>query len=160
MHPMFKGWLVLLLGITSLRVHGEPMLQAVLDGDTVIIRDQAQTYRLRLLDIDAPELQQAYGKQAKRSLAALCNGPVTVQPSGKDLYGRTLGHLFCNNTDASQYQIAQGMAWFSSRYSTRAELASLQQQAQQQGRGLWQQANPLPPWVWRKRYGQHYQQRE
>lgn len=149
-----------LLCVISISSHAEPVLQKVVDGDTVIIRDQGSTYRLRLLDIDAPESQQPYGKQAKRSLMALCNGKIAVQPTGTDLYGRTLGHLSCNDTDASQYQIAQGMAWFNSRYSTREELGSLQQQAQRQALGLWQQANPTPPWVWRKHFGQHYRQPE
>ncbi|MGP1717424.1 MAG: thermonuclease family protein [Methylophilus sp.] len=149
-----------LLCIISTGSHAEPQLQKVIDGDTVIIRDNGTTYRLRLLDIDAPESQQTYGKQAKRSLMALCSGKIAVQLAGTDLYGRTLGHLACNNMDASQYQVAQGMAWFNSRYSTRAELASLQLQAQQQALGLWQQPDPTPPWVWRKHFGQHYRQRE
>lgn len=149
-----------LICVISIGSHAEPVLQKVIDGDTVIIRDQGSTYRLRLLDIDAPESQQAYGKQAKRSLMTLCNGKIAVQPTGTDPYGRTLGYLSCNNTDASQYQVAQGMAWFNSRYSTRVELAPLQAQAQEHALGLWLQANPTPPWVWRKHYGQHYRQRE
>jgi micrococcal nuclease len=157
---MWARLLLCLLYLTSTGGHAEPMLQKVLDGDTVIIRDQGSTYHLRLLDIDAPESQQAYGKQAKRSLISLCTGKIAVQTSGTDLYGRTLGHLRCNNIDASQYQVAQGMAWFNSRYSTRAELAPLQLQAQQQALGLWQQPEPTPPWVWRKHFGQHYRQRE
>lgn len=157
---MLPVWLLFTLCAISISSHAQPVLQKVLDGDTVIIRDQTRTYRLRLLDIDAPESQQTYGKQAKRSLMNLCNGAISVQTTGIDPYGRTLGHLSCNNTDASKYQIAQGMAWFNSRYSHRAELASLQQHAQQQALGLWQQANPVPPWVWRKYYGQHYRQRE
>lgn len=153
-------WLLLLPFVLSIHAQAEPVLKKVIDGDTVIILDQGRTYHLRLLDIDAPESQQSFGKQSKRTLMALCNSKITVQAIGTDPYGRTLGHLYCNHTDASQYQVAQGMAWFNSRYSSRAELASLQQQAQQQELGLWQQTNPTPPWLWRKHFGQHYQQRE
>ena len=160
MFKQLKAWLLFMLCSVSALSNAGPVLQKVLDGDTVIIRDQGQHYRLRLLDIDAPELQQTGGKQSQRSLRELCNGLITVQPTGTDPYGRTLGHLFCNETDASQYQISQGMAWFTSRYSNRKELGLLQQQAQQQGLGLWEQADPVPPWIWRKRYGQHYRQRE
>ena len=152
--------LLCLLCVLSIGSRAEPVLQKVIDGDTVIIRDQGSTYHLRLLDIDAPESQQAYGKQAKRSLMILCNGKIAVQPTGTDRYGRTLGYLSCDNTDASQYQVAQGMAWFNSRYSSRAELAPLQQHAQHHALGLWQQANPTPPWIWRKHFGQHYRQPE
>ncbi|HSH87869.1 MAG TPA: thermonuclease family protein [Methylophilus sp.] len=153
-------WLLLMLFATGIHAQADPVLKKVIDGDTVIILDQGRTYRLRLLDIDAPESQQTYGKQSKRHLMALCNGNITVQSTGTDPYGRTLGHLYCNHTDASQYQVAQGMAWFNRRYSSRTELASLQQQAQQQALGLWQQANPIPPWVWRKHFGQYYQSPE
>ena len=139
----------------------QPVLEKVLDGDTVIIREEAQSYHLRLLDIDAPELHQDYGKQSKRSLAQLClNASISVQPQGQDRYGRTLGYLFCGNTDASQSQVALGMAWFNQRYSNRTTLSELQQQAQQQGLGLWQEANPMPPWQWRKLHGQHYHHQE
>lgn len=157
---MPNSWLLLMLFALGIQAHAEPVLKKVIDGDTVIILDQGKTYHLRLLDIDAPESQQSYGKQSKRNLMALCNGKVTVEATGTDPYGRTLGHLYCNHTDASQYQVAQGMAWYNSRYCSRAELGSLQQQAQQEGLGLWQQANPTPPWLWRKHFGQHYRQRE
>ena len=50
----------------------QPVLEKVLDGDTVIIREEAHSYHLRLLDIDAPELHQDFGKQSKRSLVQFC----------------------------------------------------------------------------------------
>lgn len=158
---MSQAWLLCALVVYGIHSHAQPILEKVLDGDTVIIRDQGQSYHLRLLDIDAPELHQAFGKQSKRSLSHLClHASIAVQPQGQDLYGRTLGHLYCGNTDASQSQIALGMAWFNGRYSKRTTLSDLQQQAQQQGVGLWQEEHPMPPWQWRKLYGQHYRHQE
>jgi len=150
-------WLPVSLLIASVYVHAAPVLVNVIDGDTVIIRDDSLTYHLRLLDIDAPERQQAFGIQSRRSLQQLCeHTSISVQLQGRDLYGRTLGHLYCNHTDASESQITLGMAWFNARYSKRLALDTLQQQAQQQGLGLWQDAQPMPPWQWRKIYGQYY----
>jgi len=158
---MIKVWLPVSLLIASVYSHAAPVLVNVIDGDTVIIRDNTLTYHLRLLDIDAPERQQAFGIQSRRSLKQLCeHANIAVQLQGRDLYGRTLGHLYCNNTDASQSQIALGMAWFNARYSKRLELDALQRQAQQQGLGLWQDAEPMPPWQWRKLYGQYYRRQE
>ncbi|WP_019883137.1 MULTISPECIES: thermonuclease family protein [unclassified Methylophilus] len=158
---MIKVWLPVGLLIASVYSHAAPVLVNVIDGDTVIIRDNTLTYHLRLLDIDAPERQQAFGIQSRRSLKQLCeHANIAVQLQGRDLYGRTLGHLYCNNTDASQSQIALGMAWFNARYSKRLELDTLQRQAQQQGLGLWQDAEPMPPWQWRKLYGQYYRRQE
>lgn len=144
----------------SLHCHAAPILEKVLDGDTVVIRDDAQHYHLRLLDIDAPERQQAYGKQSRRSLQQLCITDIRVEPHGTDRYGRTLGHLFCAGTDAGTHQVAHGMAWFNQRFSQRNDLRVAQQQAQQQQLGLWQQQDPMPPWVWRKLYGRQYQRHE
>lgn len=158
---MNQAWILCGFFIYGIHSHAQPVLEKVLDGDTVIIRDGAQSYHLRLLDIDAPELQQVFGKQSKRSLAQLCmDAPLSVQTQGQDLYGRTLGHLYCGKQDASRSQIAMGMAWFNQRYSQRHELQALQKQAQQQALGLWQQTNPMPPWQWRKLYGQHYRHQE
>lgn len=156
------GWLLGgLFGAWCLGAQAQTVLEKVIDGDTVIIRTQAVSYHLRLLDIDAPERQQAFGQQSKRSLSKLCDqATITVSTQGQDIYGRTLGHLYCNEVDASESQVALGMAWFNARYSQRAALSLLQQQAQQQGLGLWQDANPVPPWQWRQRYGQHYRRQE
>jgi len=158
---MNQAWLLCGLLAYYANSHAQPVLEKVLDGDTVIIREEAQSYHLRLLDIDAPELHQAFCKQSKRSLAQLClNASISVQPQGQDLFGRTLWHLYCGKQDASQSQIALGMAWFNQRYSRRYELQVLQKQAQQQALGLWQQSNPLPPWQWRQLYGRHYHHQE
>ncbi|QDC44729.1 thermonuclease family protein [Methylophilus medardicus] len=156
------GWLIGgLFAALCLGAQAQTVLEKVIDGDTVIIREQAITYHLRLLDIDAPERQQAFGQQSKRSLSKLCDqATITVITQGQDMYGRTLGHLYCNEVDASESQVSLGMAWFNARYSQRAALSVLQQQAQQQGLGLWHDANPVPPWQWRQRYGQHYRRQE
>lgn len=158
---MTKVWLLCVLFACCVCSHAQPVLEKVLDGDTVVIRDQAQSYHLRLLDIDAPELHQAFGKQSRRSLSQLCmNTAIAVHTQGNDMYGRTLGHLYCDHADASQAQVALGMAWFNARYSKRLALDALQQQAQQQGLGLWQDAQPMPPWQWRKLYGQYYRRQQ
>ena len=135
----------------------DSLLERVVDGDTVIIREEGARYRLRLMDIDAPELHQAYGKQSQRSLRQLCQtGPISVEKHGQDRYGRTLGYVYCQGTNSSDYQIRQGMAWFNHKYSQRPVLEASQQQAQQAALGLWQQPQPVPPWVWRAQHGKQY----
>lgn len=61
-------WLPVSLLVASVYAQAAPVLVNVIDGDTVIIRDDSLTYHLRLLDIDAPERQQASGIQSRRSL--------------------------------------------------------------------------------------------
>lgn len=125
----------------------------VYDGDTVKLRDADGEFKLRIKDIDAPERNQAYGKKARRALMKLCKSKdtlVTVKLTGMDKYQRYLGRMQCNNIDVSLYLAEQGLAWFDPKYSSDLEILQAQKIAQQNKVGLWQEPNPVPPWVWRK----------
>ncbi|MBZ8508139.1 thermonuclease family protein [Escherichia coli] len=47
--------------------------------------------------------------------------------------------------------IQSGAAWVYERYNADESLPALQREAQEQKRGLWADANPVPPWEWRIR---------
>lgn len=48
--------------------------------------------------------------------------------------------------------IRRGYGWHYRQFAPNAtEYARLQRQARNAGRGLWSQANPVPPWTWRDR---------
>ena len=128
------------------------MLTYVYDGDTVKLRDADGEFKLRIKDIDAPERNQAYGKKARRAVIQLCKGKdtlVTARLTGMDKYQRYLGRIQCNNIDVSLYLAEQGLAWFDTKYSSDLEILQAQKLAQQNKIGLWQEPNPMPPWVWR-----------
>ena len=50
----------------------------ILDGDTVEIRTDTATPRIRLAGIDAPEKRQAFGDAAKRELARQTGTSITT----------------------------------------------------------------------------------
>lgn len=130
-------------------------LVTVFDGDTVKLRDADGEFKLRLTDIDAPERNQAFGKKSRRALNKLCMGrdiSVTAQLTGMDKYQRYLGRLQCNNIDASLYLTQQGLAWHNIKYSSNTMIFEAQEQAKMKKIGLWQQKNPIPPWIWRKQH--------
>jgi micrococcal nuclease len=52
----------LILGTTATTSQSTPSIIYFYDGDTVKINDGDLSYKLRISDIDAPELQQVYGK--------------------------------------------------------------------------------------------------
>jgi endonuclease YncB( thermonuclease family) len=59
----------------------------VIDGDTVVIDSE----HLRLAGIDAPELEDPYGRKAKWALVTLCKGQkISAHVIGQDHYGRTV----------------------------------------------------------------------
>ena len=65
------------------------------DGDTLTLRTEDETLKVRLSGIDTPELGQPFGNNAKQALSALAFGKTaTIKSSGKDRYGRTLGYIF------------------------------------------------------------------
>ena len=85
----------------------------VTDGDTV--RDGAE--KIRLLDIDTPELR---GKcDAERRLAVLAmrrleqllsEGTAVIERHGKGRYGRTLARITVNGRDVGQVLVSEGYA--------------------------------------------------
>ncbi|EPO0672776.1 thermonuclease family protein, partial [Escherichia coli] len=74
----------------------------VLDGDTIEIKTlpaKIVVYevpiRVRLINIDAPEKKQPFGRWSTSQLKTLVAGKqVTVSYSHKDRYGRIIGHVF------------------------------------------------------------------
>ena len=123
------------------------------DGDTVKIDDAGYEYKLRLTDIDAPERNQDYGLKSRRALMQFCkNASVNVYLLGMDKYQRSLGKLHCNNTDASEFMVKNGHAWFNRRYSMDYMLALLEDEARKNKLGLWQSQQQTEPWVWRKNH--------
>ena len=122
------------------------------DGDTVTCLDESnQQQKVRLAEIDAPEIGQDYGKVSREVLAEMVFGKtVEVTEDGKDRYGRWIGHLTSNGVDVNRQMIATGNAWHYEDYSRDTSLAALQSQAQSQRLGLWAQPNPVAPWDYRK----------
>lgn len=137
----------------NLSARAEPIITHFYDGDTVKIEDGQRQYKLRINDIDAPERNQRYGKQARRALMKLCKqADVQVTLTGIDKYQRDLGYLTCNNTSVSEALVAQGYAWFNVRYSGNWALQALENDARLAKRGLWKQKKPMPPWIWRQKH--------
>jgi endonuclease YncB( thermonuclease family) len=126
---------------------------SIQDGDTLTMLVSRQQIKVRLLDIDAPERKQPFGTRSRQSLADLCaQRDATVQSAGQDRYGRALGRVYCAGVDANAEQVRRGMAWVYVRYARQdSPLYAIQAEARAARRGLWQDANPVPPWKWRHR---------
>src|SRR3977135_2659384 len=85
---------------------------SVHDGDTLTVLVEQHQIRVGLVDIDAPELGQAFGQRPRHSFARICAGATArVTERGHDRYGRTLGRVTCGVVDANAEQVRRGMAW-------------------------------------------------
>ena len=157
---------LLLSPYTQARPDAETLAQviAVIDGDTLLLMPsssagaQQRFYKLRLADIDAPEIGQAFGEEAKRQLASwVLHQTIRVVTVATDRYGRRIGWVRLvkpspEDTDVGTELVQQGLAWVSTRYKHPASLLAAQQDAQVAARGLWADAHAIPPWVWRKQH--------
>lgn len=141
-----------MLSILNPKIQGKVI--RVLDGDTIEVLQDKKPVRIRLANIDAPEKKQAFGSWSTSQLKTLVAGKqVTISYSHKDRYGRIIGHVFTTNgTDASRFMVQSGAAWVYERYNVDESLPALQREAQEQKRGLWADANPVPPWEWRYKH--------
>ncbi|EEQ8445236.1 thermonuclease family protein [Escherichia coli] len=146
------GALAGILSTLNLEIQGKVI--RVLDGDTIEVLQDKKPVRIRLANIDAPEKKQAFGRWSANQLKALLAGQsVTVSYTQTDRYGRIIGHVFTTNgTDASRFMVQSGAAWVYERYNVDESLPALQREAQEQKRGLWADANPVPPWEWRHKH--------
>ncbi|GAA3959224.1 hypothetical protein GCM10022407_02980 [Hymenobacter antarcticus] len=134
----------------------------VIDADTYIMLSGSTTYRLRLLGVDAPEQDQAFGPQATDSVARLLTPGrvVLVARAGLDLYGRTLGAVLLptatvaaagRSVPLDSLLVVRGWAWAFDPNRMVAERAAQQIVAQRAGRGLWKcgVSQAVPPKLWR-----------
>jgi micrococcal nuclease len=158
------------------------MVIVVIDGDTVLFKPDAPyksvahggapraILKIRLADIDAPEKNQPYGDAATRELAALVlDQQVEVNAVATDVYGRTIGRIRMGDMQVNAELVRRGLAWASgstrtsarsgsesfrasTRSRSRSGLKDAQREARLAQRGLWQDAEPVPPWVWRREY--------
>jgi len=129
-------------------------LVRVKDGDSLVAKVQGVEMEFRLSDIEAPELDQPYGREAKRELAALAAGKqLVLKPFDTDRYGRTVVHIWNGSTHINAELVRRGAAWFYPEFARDPTLYDVEQQARDAKRGLW--SLPLPdrvePHVWRER---------
>lgn len=130
----------------------------VTDGDTVTVLDATNTqFKIRLMGIDAPEKKMAFGQKSKEHLSDLVfNKQVEVEYSKRDKYGRTVGKILVEGVDANLEQVKAGLAWHYKQYQReqspddQLSYAQAEEQARAETRGLWYDADPTPPWDWRK----------
>ena len=142
----------LLLGFAPALADAPARVVSVHDGDTLTVLIERRQVKVRLADIDAPELGQPFGANSKRSLSELCHGkPATLDVRGQDRYKRTIAQVTCAGTDANAEQVRRGLAWTYTRYArVSSPLFAIQQNAQAAHRGLWSDPAPVPPWDWRR----------
>jgi len=138
-------------GVVSATTHSAYVTK-VKDGDSVILRINKKEVEARLFGIDAPELNQPYGKEAKNALSKLAlKKTLSVTLIETDKYDRAVVILKNKNSNINQNMLENGHAWVYRQYQSDKTWIRLEQQAKKNKQGLWRFPRPLPPWEWRRK---------
>lgn len=130
----------------------------IVDGDTVhLLKKNKEILKVRLHHIDAPELDQSYGKESKFVLEQLIlNKKVIVISDKQDKYKRLLGVISLDEVDVNLEMIKAGAAWHFKKYAKFDQAQDQyiiydenEHQAKLKKIGLWKE-DAISPWLWRK----------
>ncbi|MCL5269835.1 MAG: thermonuclease family protein [bacterium] len=126
---------------------------AVLSGDTFQILEGHPIRTVRLADIDCPDRGQDYGMRARDfTTERIGNRTVAVEPRERAPGGELIGEVnLADGERLSRALVGEGLAWSRGQYARDAALDRLQETASRERRGLWQEAHPTPPWIYRQR---------
>ncbi len=113
---------------------------SVTDGETLIVVDESKAkHRISLAGIDCPKSSHAYGKKARKALAAkVFRKDVRVEWREKDKYGHTLGDVILHDRWINKELVAEGWAWHCKEESNSKVLALAETKARASRAGLWQ----------------------
>tara|TARA_B100000683_G_scaffold140017_1_gene136219 strand:+ start:1222 stop:1701 length:480 start_codon:yes stop_codon:yes gene_type:complete len=148
--------LVLLFPHYVLSEEYEAVVLKVIDGDTIYIKSDNGRKKVRLRHIDAPEIRQSYGKEAKIFLDKQIDGKkIIVNSDYKDRYGRDIGDIFVYNNDEAIYinakLVKSGHAWVYKSYRKNTYLMNLENFARENMLGLWKDKSAIEPWEFRSK---------
>lgn len=124
---------------------------SVAEGDQLTISHRGRNQTIRLLDIDCPELKQPYGKQARNVTAAFVGGrEVTVRGLHRNRQGLTTAEVFLQDGRNVGYELVrEGLAWVRPETTGARGLAEVERISRAEGKGLWSEPHPVPPWQWK-----------
>lgn len=119
------------------------------DGDTFIVAKGNIVYRL--WGVDAPEEGQPWADVARLALQTMIRKRIiTLQSYHGDTYGRPVVLATVRGKDVGLELLKMGLAWHDTRFAPdKKEYAEAMAQAQKDGRGLWSDKKPVPPWEYR-----------
>ena len=125
----------------------EAIVSRVTDGDTVWVRpaNGEPPQQVRIAGIDAPELCQPFGTQARAALARrVLRKRVVVDATGEDDWRRTVARVQLGREDVGGWMVAQGYAWSYRFRGDPGPYTGEEARARSARRGLWQGGAELP----------------
>ncbi|NER37325.1 MAG: thermonuclease family protein [Oscillatoria sp. SIO1A7] len=126
----------------------------IADGDSFYVDDKTS---VRLLGIDAPELEQKGGRESKARLSELLpiGSEVSLLYQHRDRYNRILAIVFRADVNVNLQMILEGQAIIYWQYindwiGDRRILFKAEKAAQRQKRGVWDMKDFIEPKIFRQ----------
>lgn len=151
---MIRHLFFLLTFAPVLTLAGNCKVIDVSDGDTfTCFTDEDELIKVRLGEIDAPELNQPFGDKSKQSLYRLISSEmVKLDVQDTDSYGRSVARVKrVDGVDVNAELVRSGAAWVYPEHLKDKSLLVLQTEAKSRQSGLWAlpASDQTPPWEWR-----------
>lgn len=153
--PLAAALLLSLLACPALARTLTGVVSHVTDGDTLWVRPAGggAPVPVRLHGIDAPEICQAYGVEARRALASrVRRHRVQVVIRASDAYQRHVARVELRGQDIGAWMVAGGHAWSSRHRDRPGPYAQEEAQARAARLGLWA-ARAVEPRLFRRSHG-------
>ncbi len=133
----------------------EGVINRIIDGDTLVLQPQGKPpIDVRLRDVDAPEICQAHGPEAKKALEQLALGKTAqLTVSARDSHGRSIGLVTVDGQSLSKLMVAEGHAWSTRGRYDRGPLMKEERMAIALRRGLHATEGAVMPKDFRKTNG-------
>lgn len=120
------------------------------DGDTCRISIGGKIRKIRLSGVDAPELDQPYGREARNYIIKVLSGAkITLKCTGKS-YDRKICVIFANGKDIRADMVRKGYAHDAPKYSN-GKFRLEQDLAMTDKAGLWSGSEIRSPHCWRRK---------
>ncbi len=125
----------------------------VKDGDTIELLIDNKPVVIRFAHIDCPEKKQPFGQKAKQFVSEMCfaKSISLIHNNEFDRNKRLIAEVILEDgTNLNKELVKKGLAWHFKRYSDDKSYSDLEKEAREFKVGLWADANPIAPWIWRK----------
>jgi len=123
----------------------------VIDGDTVIILCEGEKRPVHLVTVDAPQLEQPYGKEAKLfTEKLLLNNVATISYIDRN---RATDIVSASGSSLKWGLVRGGLAWYPENHKENElrnvadKLGKYERKARRGRKGLWADDNPQAPWT-------------
>lgn len=146
------AFVLIILAISTHATTRYGTVERVVDGDTIVFQGiGTKTQRVRLADIDTPELDQPWGEEAKAALKVWAESRrAEIRIVDTDRYGRLVATLWIDGKNINRRLVAEGHAWVYLRYLRDRALLSLGASAKASDLGLWSNEEAIEPRIWRQ----------